>query len=154
MIVALGSDLRHPLAEAVEKRLCELGHTVRRFGALAPGEPDDWPSVGRSVGMAVASGQCAQGIVCCWTGTGVSIAANKVPGIRAALCGDAQTAEGARVWNDANILALSIRATSIPVAEEILDAWLRSSPTTDETYRAMIDSLVKADSVNAETRAT
>jgi ribose 5-phosphate isomerase B len=154
MIVALGSDMRHPLAEAIEKRLRELGHDVRLFGVLAPGEKDDWPSVGRSVGEAVANGRCAQGIVCCWTGTGVSIAANKVPGVRAALCGDAQTAEGARIWNDANVLALSLRATSIPVAEEILDAWLRGQPTDDTTYRAMIDSLVEADNVNAETGAT
>jgi RpiB/LacA/LacB family sugar-phosphate isomerase len=151
MIVALASDMQHPLLEAIERRLRELGHDVRLLGALAPQEGDDWPSVGRSVGEAVARGDCAQGIVCCWTGTGVSIAANKVPGVRAALCGDAQTAEGARVWNDANVLALSLRATSIPVVEEILDAWFRGEPTQDETYRAMIDSLIKADNVNAET---
>jgi ribose 5-phosphate isomerase B len=94
--------------------------------------------VARAVARAVASGDCAYGIVCCWTGTGVSIAANKIAGIRAALCADAQTAAGAREWNDANVLAISLRATSIPVALEILDAWFSSNPTSDERYRRMI----------------
>jgi ribose 5-phosphate isomerase B len=77
-------------------------------------------------------------VLCCWTGTGVSIAANKVAGVRAALCGDAATAGGAREWNDANVLCLSLRATTIAVAEEMLEAWFAGTPTRDPTYRAMI----------------
>jgi ribose 5-phosphate isomerase B len=88
------------------------------------------------VGEAVVEGSADFGIVCCWTGTGVSIAANKVPGVRAALCGDAETAAGARRWNDANVLALSLRTTTASVAGEILDAWLTASVDPDE--RAVI----------------
>jgi ribose 5-phosphate isomerase B len=97
--------------------------------------------VGRTVAEAVAGGEADFGVLCCWTGTGVSIAANKVPGIRAALCADAQTAQGAREWNDANVLCLSIRATSAAVAGEMLTAWFAGRPTEDPAYRAMIDTL-------------
>jgi ribose 5-phosphate isomerase B len=115
--------MRHPLADGLAGRLERQGFTVVRCGAL--GAPDTpWPEVAEHVGRLVAQGAVDDGIVCCWTGTGVSIAANKVPGIRAALCGDAETARGARRWNDANVLALSLRATSAAVAEEIVDAWL------------------------------
>jgi ribose 5-phosphate isomerase B len=75
----------------------------------------------------VAEGQADEGVLFCYTGTGASIAANKVPGIRAALCSDAQTARGARWWNDANVLVMSLRATSTEVAKEILDAWFSES---------------------------
>jgi ribose 5-phosphate isomerase B len=138
MRIALGSDEATPLTAALEASLRERGHEPLPCGALAPGADDAWPSVARAVARAVASGDCAYGIVCCWTGTGVSIAANKIAGIRAALCADAQTAAGAREWNDANVLAISLRATSIPVALEILDAWFSSNPTSDERYRRMI----------------
>lgn len=141
MHVALGSDERGDLPAALERALNEAGHTVALYGALAPGDDDAWPSVGRAVAQAVASGTCATGIVCCWTGTGVSIAANKIPGVRAALCGDAATAAGARTWNDANVLALSMRATTPAVAQEILRAWLGGSVTADGAYLAMIRSL-------------
>jgi ribose 5-phosphate isomerase B len=103
------------------------------FGPLAPNDPDtDWPLVASRVAEAVARGEANEGIVCCWTGTGASIAANKVPGIRAALVHDAETARGARIWNHANVLALSLRATSIPLAREILDAWFATSPLEGE----------------------
>ncbi len=141
MRIALGSDERGDLPAALERALQEAGHTITLFGALAPGDDDGWPSVGEAVGEAVAAGRCETGIVCCWTGTGVSIAANKVKGVRAALCGDAATASGARTWNDANVLALSMRATTPTVGQEILSAWLAGAPTTDERYREMIDSL-------------
>lgn len=111
-----------PLADAITEHLAKLGHQVDTICA-----PGWWPDVGRRVGEAVAEGRADAGVVCCWTGTGVSIAANKVPGIRAALCADAQTAAGSRKWNDANVLALSLRLTSPEVAREILDAFL----TTD-----------------------
>ena len=97
----------------------------------------------------VSSGACDQGMLCCWTGTGVSIAANKVPGVRAALCADAATAAGAREWNDANVLCLSLRATTVAVAKEVLDAWFAGRPTSDPTYRAMIDGLVAEDTSKA-----
>lgn len=138
MRIALGSDEATELTAALTRALKERGHEVVAFGALAPSGEAAWPSVARSVGEAVAGGHCAYGVVCCWTGTGVSIAANKVPGIRAALCGDAQTAAGARTWNDANVLALSLRSTTPAVANEILDAWFTASPTDDPAYRAMI----------------
>jgi ribose 5-phosphate isomerase B len=129
------------LPEAVDRWLRERAHSVRRYGALAPDEDDAWPSVGRSVAEAVAGGEADFGVLCCWTGTGVSIAANKVPGIRAALCADVQTAQGAREWNDANVLCLSIRATPAAVAGEMLTAWFAGRPTEEPAYRAMIDTL-------------
>jgi ribose 5-phosphate isomerase B len=95
-------------------------------------DPAPWPEVGRSVGEAVASGDADRGVVCCWTGTGVSMAANKVPGVRAALCTDAETARGARRWNDANVLALGLRLTSPEVAKEMLGAFLTTDPDDSE----------------------
>lgn len=119
--MALGSDEHRPLVDEVRQRLSELGHEVV---VVADGDP--WPDVGRSVGEAVATGAAERGVVCCWTGTGVSIAANKVAGVRAALCTDAETARGARRWNDANVLALSLRLTSVEVATEMLTAFLET----------------------------
>jgi len=141
MRIAFGSDECTELTRAIERRLRERGDDVLFCGALAPDAGDDWPGMARDVANAVVSGSCDSGIVCCWTGTGASIAANKVYGARAALCGDAQTAGGARKWNDANVLALSLRATSIPVALEILEAWFSGTPTDDVRYRAMIESV-------------
>ncbi len=86
------------------------------------GEDLDWVDVGRQVGERVAAGDADSAVLFCWTGTGASIAANKVPGVRAALCTDAETARGARRWNDANVLVLSLRLTSPVVASEMLDA--------------------------------
>jgi ribose 5-phosphate isomerase B len=145
MRVALGSDERTGLTGVLERLLITRGHEVRLFGALAPGADNSWTQTARAAAEAVARGECDQGVLCCWTGTGVSIAANKVPGIRAALCGDAETAAGAREWNDANILCLSLRTTTAEGADEILDAWFAGSPTTDPAYVAMIDSLKTQD---------
>lgn len=139
--MVLGSDMPGELPEAVDRWLRANGHTVIRAGALAPAAPAAWPSVARAVGEAVAAGSADFGVLCCWTGTGVSIAANKVPGVRAALCGDAATAAGAREWNDANVLCLSLRATAPAVAEEMLAAWFAAAPTADPQYRAMIDEI-------------
>lgn len=125
--IAIGTDEeRSPVPELVA-HLEDAGHEVRR---VAWGRP--WPEVGRLVGEAVAAGAADLGVVCCWTGTGVSIAANKVPGVRAALCGDAATAAGARRWNDANVLALSLRSCAAPVALEIADAFLTGEPDPEE----------------------
>jgi ribose 5-phosphate isomerase B len=125
--VAFGADERTALADSVVQHLEELNHDVDVL--VLPGS---WPDVGRIVGEAVASGEVERGVVCCWTGTGVSIAANKVPGVRAALCPDAETAAGSRRWNDANVLALSLRLTSAPVANEIVDAFLSTDTDPGE----------------------
>jgi len=126
--VAVGADDRSALVDALIARLQREGYEVVLPRPIA----DPWADVGRAVGEAVAQGQADLGVVVCWTGTGVSIAANKVPGVRAALCVDAATAEGARRWNDANVLALSQRLTTPAVGEEILEAFLRGEPDPDE----------------------
>jgi RpiB/LacA/LacB family sugar-phosphate isomerase len=141
MRVALGSDMIGDLPEAVDGWLRAHAHEVERIGALSPGDDEAWPSVGRAVAERVARGDVQCGVLCCWTGTGVSIAANKVAGVRAALCADAATAAGAREWNDANVLCLSLRLTSAALAGEILEAWFSAAPTNDPTYRAMIDDV-------------
>lgn len=123
MRIALGADDSTRVVDAIVEFLRAAGHQVTRYGKAA-GEDEAWGATARRVGEAVASGEHELGVVCCWTGTGVSIAANKVPGVRAALCVDAETARGARKWNDANVLALSLRLTSEEVAKEILTAWL------------------------------
>ena len=127
MRVALGSDEDTPLVEHIRTVLNERGHEVVLIGVDEP-----WPDVGRAVGDAVAAGNADRGVVCCWTGTGVSIAANKVGGVRAALCTDAVTAAGARQYNDANVLALGLRLTSSDVATEMLDAFLGTDPEPSE----------------------
>ena len=130
MRFAVAADERVGVAEAVVEELRKRGHEVVVHGALAADERDDWAWASEAAARDVADGRADQGIVCCWTGTGASIAANKVPGVRAALCGDAETARGARKWNDANVLALSLRSVSEPLLEEILDAWLEGVPST------------------------
>lgn len=131
MKIALGSDERTHLTDFLIDELHRRGHDVKLIGPPA-GEDLQWADVAERVGRLVASGQAAQGVLCCWTGTGVSMAANKVPGVRAALCADGETARGARRWNDANVLCLSLRATSEPVAKEILDAWFEAEPDPSE----------------------
>ena len=127
MRIAFGTDERTAVTDHVKAHLAEAGHEV-----VVVGEGDQWPDVGREVGASVASGDADQGIVCCWTGTGASIAANKVAGVRAALCTDRATAEGARRWNDANILAMGLRLTSPTVADEMVDGFLATSPDGTE----------------------
>ena len=141
MRIALGSDQSTELTAALERDLRARGHDVVLLGALKAGDDDAWPSVGRRVGESVASKTCDSGIVCCWSGTGVSIAANKVPGVRAALCNDPQTSALAREWNDANVLALSLRATPPSEVPAILDAWFATQPTADQKYRGMIEQV-------------
>jgi len=131
MRVVLGSDEKTALSEAVAELLSARGFAVELIGPPA-GEPDQWAEVGRRVGEAVASGSAQQGFLFCWTGTGASIAANKVRGVRAALCGDPGTAAGARRWNDANVLVMSNRLVSPAVAAEILEAWFAAEPDPGE----------------------
>jgi ribose 5-phosphate isomerase B len=131
MRVVLGSDEKTSLTEAVAEDLMARGHEVRMVGPPG-GESMEWAAVGRKLGRAVASGKADTGVLFCWTGTGSSIAANKVPGVRAALCTDAATAEGARKWNDANVLVMSLRLTSATVASEMLDRWFSARPDPSE----------------------
>jgi ribose 5-phosphate isomerase B len=143
--IAVSADERTGVAEAVAGALRERGHEPLLHGALADGERDDWAWASEAAARDVAEGRAEQAIVCCWTGTGASIAANKVDGVRAALCGDAATADGARRWNDANVLALSLRTTSPALLEEILDAWLAGEPSRDEDDRANIGHLAEIE---------
>lgn len=129
--IAFGSDERTSLTDAVTAELERRGYRVRAVGPPA-GEDLEWPEVGRRVGELVARGDAGTAVLFCWTGTGASIAANKVPGVRAALCTDAQTAGGARRWNDANVLVMGLRLTSEEVAREMLDAWFGTGPDPDE----------------------
>jgi ribose 5-phosphate isomerase B len=128
MRIAFGTDEQTEVTDHIKEALAERGHEV-----VVVGEGIAWPAVGRGVGEAVVAGEAERGVVCCWTGTGVSMAANKVAGVRAALCTDRATAEGARKWNDANVLALGLRLTSPTVADEMLDAFLTTDPDGTET---------------------
>jgi ribose 5-phosphate isomerase B len=141
MPISIATDERAGVAEALLEELQRRGHEVIAHGALAEGERDDWAWASEAAARDVADGRAEQAIVCCWTGTGASIAANKVAGIRAALCGDAQTATGARRWNDANVLALSLRTTSEPQLAEILDAWFEAGPSEAPDDRANVEHL-------------
>ena len=127
MRIAFGTDERTPLTDWVVERLRSEGHDV-----VVVADGIAWPDAGRAVGEAVASGRAERGVVCCTTGTGVSMAANKVGGVRAALCTDAATAAGARRWNDANVLALGLRLTTETVAGELLDAVLTTGADAAE----------------------
>jgi ribose 5-phosphate isomerase B len=125
--IAFGTDDRTDLTDGIKRALSERGHEV-----VVVGEGEPWPDVGQGVGRAVVEGRADRGVVCCWTGTGVSMAANKVPGVRAALCTDPETAAGARRWNAANVLALGLRLTSPALANEMIDAFLGTEPEADE----------------------
>ena len=144
MRISVAADERTGVAGAVADALRARGHEVAAtHGALAEDERDDWAWCCEAAARDVAEGRADQAVVCCWTGTGASIAANKVPGIRAALCADAATAEGARRWNDANVLALSLRTTSPALLDEILDAWLAGAPSDDAADRANVEHVAE-----------
>jgi ribose 5-phosphate isomerase B len=132
MRISVAADERTGVADAVVRELERRGHEPVVHGALSDAERDDWAWASEAAARDVAEGRADQGVVCCWTGTGASIAANKVHGVRAALCGDSETARGARKWNDANVLALSLRTTSAALLAEILDGWFEAGPSRDE----------------------
>jgi ribose 5-phosphate isomerase B len=138
MRIAVAADERTGIAETLADELRRRGHEPVPHGALSDAERDDWAWASEAAARDVAEGNADQAIVCCWTGTGASIVANKVPGVRAALCGDAATAAGARRWNDANALALSLRATSEAELREILDAWFEATPSAEADDRANV----------------
>jgi ribose 5-phosphate isomerase B len=143
MRIAVAADERVGIADAVVEELRKRGHEVVAHGALSEDERDDWAWASEAAARDVADGRAEQAVVCCWTGTGASIAANKVEGVRAALCGDAPTADGARRWNDANVLALSLRATSEAELQEILDAWFAAAPSTEPDDVANVEHLTE-----------
>ncbi len=141
MLIAAAADERTGVAEELVRALRRRGHELTLHGALGEGERADWAWASEAVARDVAEGRAEQGVVCCWTGTGASIAANKVRGVRAALCTDAATAAGARRWNDANVLALSLRSTSQAELEEILDAWFSADASADSDDRDNVEHL-------------
>ena len=150
MKLTVGSDERTVVTDAIIAELRRRGHEVELAGALAgeaPATATTWPDAARHVAESVAAGAADEGILFCYTGTGVSIAANKVPGIRAALCDDAETARGARLWNNANVLCLSLRRTSEVVAREILDAWFSTRYRPNESDDAALAAL---DAIEAD----
>jgi ribose 5-phosphate isomerase B len=144
MRIAVSADERVGIASVLVEALRRRGHEVSAHGALAqpPGsERKDWAWASETAAREVARGHAEQAVVCCWTGTGASIAANKVAGVRAALCADAATAAGARRWNDANVLALSLRSTSEAELEEILDAWFAGESSVESEDLANVEHL-------------
>lgn len=138
MRLLLGSDDSDKLVGSVARLLEERGHEVVELPVSA------WPEVARRVGEGVAAGEADQGVLFCWTGTGTSIAANKVPGVRAALAWDPWIAKGAREWNDANVLVMSLKKTDAEQLEAILDAWL-SVEAPDPEERDNIEALKRLD---------
>jgi ribose 5-phosphate isomerase B len=128
LIVALCSDEPYPVHARVEQELARRGHQVVKFGALATGRESPWALSAEEAACAVASGACAEGIFFCWSGTGICMAANKVAGIRAALCTDPGTVRAARKWNHANVLCLSNRLLSEDLSKEMLEAWFEPFP--------------------------
>jgi ribose 5-phosphate isomerase B len=145
MKIAVAADERVGVAVAVVDQLRKRGHDPIAHGALADDERDDWAWASEAAARDVAEGRAEQAVVCCWTGTGASIAANKVDGVRAALCLDAQTADGARKWNDANALAISLRATSEAELAEILDAWFDGSPSDEAEDAANVEHIAEIE---------
>jgi ribose 5-phosphate isomerase B len=141
MRISIAADELTGIAGGLARELQRRGHEPIAHGALAQDERADWAWASEAAARDVAEGRAEQAIVCCWTGTGASIAANKIHGVRAALCSDAATAAGARRWNDANVLALSLRATSEAELGEILDAWFSAEPSDGVEDRANVAHL-------------
>ena len=127
MRFVVGSDDKGEALDAAVDELRRGGHEVELL------DRDQWPDVAKRVAGAVASGEADQGLLFCWTGTGTAMAANKVRGVRAALAWDPWIAEGARRWNDANVLVMSLKRTDADTARAIVDAWLSvEAPDEDE----------------------
>ncbi len=147
MRISVSSDEYTNLVNVVLQELDKLGHDVFYIGP-EEGESADWPEVTIRAVQSVVNKTADEAVVMCWTGTGASIAANKIQGIRAALCHDAETAKGARTWNHANVLALSLRATSEAVVKEILDAWFNTPYSEDEWNLTQIERIKDIEKKN------
>lgn len=148
MRIAMCSDEPYPVHETVRAMLQKRGHTVVGFGSIASGNEAPWAEVAEQAALSIARSECDEGVFFCWSGTGISIAANKVAGIRAALCGDPGTARAARIWNHANVLCLSNRTLSIDMAKEIIEAWFEPAPGHQGD-----DGVRKLDAVDERQRA-
>lgn len=151
MKLAVGSDEKNHFTDMLVAELEKRGHQVTLLGPLR-GDALNWTQVAQAAAERVAEQQSDEGILCCWTGTGVCLAANKVPGIRAALCHDAETAKGARLWNHANVLCLSLRSTSETVAREILDAWFDTPVGTDPADVLAVEQVALLENKYARVR--
>lgn len=151
MKIAVAADELTGVAARVPEELMARGHEVIGHGVFNDAERDDWAWASAAAARDVATGAADQAVVCCWTGTGASIAANKVAGVRCALCADAATAAGARRWNDANALALSLRSTSEAELIEILDAWFGGAPSDDPADR---DNIAHLDELSRVAHST
>src|SRR3954466_2711849 len=146
MKVAVAADERVGVAKALVDELRKRGHEPIAHGALAEGERDDWAWASEAAARDVAEGRAEQAIVCCWTGTGASIAANKVDGVRAALCLDAQTADGARKGNAPTALALSLGAAPEAELAEILDACFGGQASREAEDAANVEHIAEIES--------
>ena len=147
MRIAICSDEPYPVNDLVRALIEARGHTAVKFGALATGKEAPWAEVAEQAALSVARGDCDEGVFFCWSGTGISIAANKVAGVRAALCADPGAARAARIWNHANVLCLSNRTLSSDMAKEILQAWFETEPGSDGD-----DGVRRLDAVDARHR--
>lgn len=140
-MIAIGSDHGGwELKQEIMVHLKERGIAFWDFGTYTP-DSCDYPVYGKAVAQAVASGEYEFGILICGTGIGISITANKVPGIRAALCGDCFSAEATRLHNDANILALGGRVTGPGLALKIVDTFLDTPFSGDERHARRISMI-------------
>jgi ribose 5-phosphate isomerase B len=146
MKIAIGSDERTNLTDCVVEEVKKRRHEVELFGLLAD-QKQYWPEIAQEVAELIACGEMDEGILFCWTGTGVSLAANKVPSIRAALCDDAETAKGSRLWNNANVLCMSLRTTPEMIAKEILDAWFGTEYQPNEEDEICLQQLAAIEGV-------
>mgnify|MGYP002713172900 CR=1 FL=1 len=140
MKVIVSSDEYCSLIPRILQEIEKAGH-AGHYAGPGPGEEQDWPDVTARAVKRVIAKEFDEAVVLCWTGTGATLAANKVRGIRAALCNDAETARGARIWNHANVLALSIRKTSDPMVREILSAWYGTPFSEDDWNLKQIDHI-------------
>ena len=143
MNIALGTDEYFPFHEKIVHKLHELGHRCTLFGAWASLKEEAWVSVAQQACEALLNGTCEEGILCCWTGTGISMAANKIPGIRAAFCPTPEIAQGARLWNHANVLVLSNHLLSNEPSDSLLESWF--SPYDSQKGQEGVHELLKLE---------
>jgi ribose 5-phosphate isomerase B len=140
-MIAIGSDHGgYDLKEQVKKHLQERGIACKDMGCKDKGSCD-YPIYGRAVAEAVAAGECEKGIVICTTGIGISIAANKVKGVRAALCADSLSAKLTRQHNDANVLAMGAGIVGVNLAMEIVDTFLDNEFSGEERHQRRVDMI-------------
>ncbi len=145
MKIAISSDEYFPIIDLLIDAVKKRGHEVHYFGPSAGGKSIDWPEVTLKAVEELREGKADEAIVLCWTGTGCTLIANKIPGIRAALCFDAETAKGARTWNHANVLGLSLRLTSPAILQEILQAWFDTPFSQDPWNLRQIERITQTE---------